>query len=244
MQINEIIQKRSDLINFFLKEANVYDKEDVLNKEFAVLSFSPTEEYIDTLKSPFDHLCVDLSTYVMVDVDEVYVKGVIIDIDRQSFQTIIHLQNKDTIISITCKDAALSKYSDYFIVGEPIIAKCRVWNERMNLSFLVQLNNLDAFKKECSYMNGSTKKELEQMMEGKENERTHYGLIIECSMVKTKKGNDMLRGVMFDGKINRQFGVVKNFYNPSIPTYALAGDIISFNKPKLEFLLSNVEVVQ
>lgn len=243
MNMDDIVKKRTNLINFFLKEDNKYSKKDILNREFAVLSFSPLEEYIDVLHSPFDHLCVDLSTYVPVDTNEVYIKGIIIDIDRQNFQTIIHLQNKESIISISCKDATLSKYDDCFITGNPIIAKCKVFNERLYLSFLVELNNLDAFKKECNYMNGYSKDVIHNIMEDKQDSQTHFGLIIECSMVKTKKGRDMLRGTLYDGVQIRNFGIVKTSFNPFLPNYALAGDYVSFNKPSSDFFINNMEVV-
>lgn len=243
MTIDDIVKKRTNLINSFLNQDNTYSKEDVLNKEFAVLSFSPTEEYIDNLESPFDHLCVDLSTYIIVDTDEVYLKGIIVDVDRQSFQTIIHIQNKDTMVSISCRDAPMSKYDDYFVVGEAIIAKCKVFSERLYLSFLVQLNNLNNFKKECNYMTGESAKKITEIMEDKDRNKIHFGLLIECSVVKTKKGKDMFRGTLFDGKKKRTFGMVKTKYNPSLPKYALAGDFIRFNKPTSDFFLNNIEVV-
>jgi len=241
--IEQIIQKRTDLINFFLNQKNTYTKEEILNKEFSVLSFSPSEEYIDVLKSPFDDICVDLSTYTMLDTSEVYIKGIIVDIDRQSYQTIIHLQNKDSIMSVTCKGATLQKYEDFFIMGEPVIAKCSVFNERMYLSFLILLNSIDKFEKECSYIQGHSRKKIENVMSDKWRYSIHYGLIIECSMVKTKKGKDMLRGTIYDGKENRSFGSVKTSYNPSLPTYAVAGDYVRFNRPTREFLINNMEVV-
>ena len=90
--MNNIIQKRTELINFFLNQEKIYTKEDILNKEFSVLSFSPSEEYIDTLHSDFDDLCIDLSTHKIEDTSEIYIKGIIVDVDRQNYQTIIHLQ--------------------------------------------------------------------------------------------------------------------------------------------------------
>ena len=58
--IMNIVQKRTDLINFFLNEHKKYTQHDILNKEFAVLSFSPRDEYIDTIHTPYDNLCLDL----------------------------------------------------------------------------------------------------------------------------------------------------------------------------------------
>lgn len=242
--MNNIIEKRTNLINFFLKENNTYTLEDILNKEFAVLSFSPTEEYIDILSSPYDHLCADLTTLVITNTNEIYVKGIIIDVDRQNFQTIIHIQNKDSIISISCRDATKSKYDDFFIVGEPIIAKCKIWEGRFFLSFLVQLDNLDMFEKECSYMDGTSREKIREIMSAEQITRTHYGLIVECSLVKTNKGKDMLRGTLFDGKEDRSFGIVRGKYNPVLPKYIVAGDYVSFNRPSHKFFISNMGVVE
>ena len=243
--MSDMVQKRTDLINFFFNENKTYTKKEILNREFAVLSFSPTEEYIDTLDSPFDDICVDLSTYIMVDTNEVFVKGIIVDIDRQNFQTIIHVQNKDSIVSVVAKGAALEEYDDYFIVGEPIIVKCKVYNERMYLSFLIQLNDIDKFQKECDYINGVSKETIDTIMsDDQKRSRTHYGLLIECAMVKTNKGKDMFRGTLYDGEQIRSFGIVKTSYNPVLPKHALAGDFVRFNKPTQDFFLSNMEVVE
>ena len=242
--MNNIVQKRTDLINFFLNKDDVYTKEEILNKEFSVLSFSPSEEYIDTLKTQFDDLCVDLSTYKIIDTDEMYIKGIIVDVDRQNFQTIIHIQNKDSLISVTCKDVVATKYDDYFVVGEPVIVKCKVFNERLYLSLLIQLNNIDYFQKECDYISGASKDKIDIIMSDKKHQKTHYGLIIECAMIKTKKGKDMIIGTLYDGEQNRSFGIVKTKYNPILPKYAMAGDYVKFNKPTRDFFLNNMEVVQ
>lgn len=244
MNINSIIEKRTDLINFFFNEDNTYTKEDILNKEFSVLSFSPTEEYIDTLESPYDYLCVDLSTYKMADTSEVFIKGIIVDIDRQNYQTIIHIQNKESVVSITCSGVTLQKYDDYLVMGEPVIVKSKVYNERLYLSLLIQLNNLKDFKKECDYLDGNSKKQIEMIMSDKKNQSTHYGLIIECSMIKTRKGKDMIIGTLYDGEKYRSFGIVKTKYNPVLPKYAMAGDYVKFNKPTSEFFVNNMEVVE
>lgn len=241
--ITDVVKKRTDLINFFLKEEKIYSKEDILNKEFAVLSFSPTEEYIDVLKTDYDDIFIDLSTYVPVDVSEIFLKGIIVDVDRQNFQTIIHVQNKESIISITCNGSTLNKYDQYFDVGEPIIAKCKVYNERLYLSFLIQLNNSSNFEKEWDYISGDAKEKIDTIMSDRKNQETHYGLIIECNLVKTKKGKDMVIGTLYDGEQDRSFGIVKTQYNPIIPQYAIAGDYVRFNKPTDDFFINNMEVV-
>lgn len=241
--MNGIVQKRTDLINFFLNKNDTYTKEEILNKEFAVLSFSPSEEYIDILKSDFDHICINPSTHVMNNVDEIYIKGIIVSIDRQNFQTIIHIQNKDVILSIIANGATSNKYDCYFTMGEPIIAKCKVYNEKIYLGFLIQLNHMEEFKRECEYINGISKEKITTIMSNRQNKKTHFGLIVECSLIKTKKGKDMVIGTLYDGIKKRSFGTVKTKYNFTLPKYAIAGDYVKFNKPTDKFFINNMEVV-
>ena len=103
--MEKVINKRSELMNFFKNENKTYTKQEILHREFAVLSFSPREEYIDTIVTEFDDYCVDLDTFKFEDTDECYIKGIISDVDRQRYQLIIHLQNKDHNISITIRIA-------------------------------------------------------------------------------------------------------------------------------------------
>ena len=166
--MNNVVQKRTDLMNFFFNEKKTYTKEEILNKEFSVLSFSPTEEYIDTIKTKYDDLCVDLSTYNIVDTSEVFIKGIIVDVDRQGYQTIIHIQNKESVVSVSTNGVTLQKYDDYLVVGEPVIVKAKGFNERLYLSLLIQLNNLDLFEKECNYLNGNSKAKIQTIMKGRE----------------------------------------------------------------------------
>ena len=242
--MNNIVQKRTDLINFFLNQDKIYTKEEILNREFSVLSFSPTEEYIDTLKTSFDDICVDMSTYIPTDTNEVFFKGIIVDVDRQSFQTIINLQNKDGHISIVSSGITANVYDDYFVIGEPVIAKCKVYKERIYLSFLIQLNYIEFFEKECDYISGISENTIKEIMSDKKDKEKHYGLIIECNLVKTKKGKDMVIGTLYDGEKHRSFGVVKTQYNRVLPKYVIAGDFVKFDKPTHKFFISNMEVVE
>lgn len=238
-----IVKKRSELINFFTNEDKQYTKTEVLNREFAVLSFSPHDEYIDLISSPFDDLCVDLSTYIPVDTSEVYLKGIIVDIDRQKFQTILHLQNKDINISIICKGPVLDKYSDFFVVGEAIIAKCKVFSEKLYLSLMICINNLELFNEECDYFTHKAHKIVQDIMKDRWHKNKHYGLIIECVLTKNKNDRDMIIGTLYDGRKNRGFATVKTKFNPAIPRNAMAGNFVSFKKPTMDFILNNVEVI-
>lgn len=240
--MDKIIQKRTDLMNFFLNEKHQYTKEDILNKEFAVLSFSPHDELIDTIVTPYDHLCLDPSEYNFdEDTIECYIKGIITDVDRQQYQTIIHIQNKDQNVSITIRDQLVDIYNEYYIVGDPIIAKCRVWNSRIYLNFLVNINYLDRFIKEQRYMSGIAFDTVANSYDV--NKRFQYGVIITVMKVRTKTDKPMLRGWLFDGEKKREFGTMSTDFNTFVPWNVQAGDYVRFSKPNHNFFINNMEVV-
>ena len=104
--------------------------------------------------------------------------------------------------------------------------------------------DMDKFKKECSYINGESKNKIDQIMS--DNQRRGnmcYGLIIECNLVKTKKGKDMVIGTLYNGVKNRTFGTVKTVYSSKIPIYATAGDYVKFTSPTHDFFINNMEVI-
>ena len=171
--MEKIINKRSKLMNFFKNENKTYTKQEILHREFAVLSFSPREEYIDTIVTEFDDYCVDLDTFKFEDTDECYIKGIISDVDRQRYQLIIHLQNKDHNISITIRDSVANIYNNYLVVGEPCIVKCRIWRERLYLSFLIALNHIDDFPQECDYIKGILFDLVKEKNDEEENKTIH-----------------------------------------------------------------------
>lgn len=242
--MEKIIKKRTDLLNFFLNEDRQYTKEEILQKEFAVLSFSPREEYIDLIKSDYDHLCVDLDTFTFEDTDECYVKGIIVDVDRQKEQTIIHIINKDNNVGIVVKPFVSQHYDKYLVVGEPVICKCKIWRERLYMSFLVLLNDMDEFVQEIKYMSGISCKIVKDEMSNIDEFDLHLGVIVECNLVKTKSKRDMIRGTMFDGKQYRQFGTMNNEYSSlDIPRQLKAGDFVQFKKPTHEFFINDMEIV-
>lgn len=237
------INKRTDLMNFFKNENKIYTKQEILHREFAVLSFSPREEYIDTIITEFDKYCVDLDTFDFADTDECYVKGIISDIDRQRYQLIIHLQNKDHNISITIRDSVADIYNDYLVVGEPCIAKCRIWKERLYLSFIISLNNISDFQQECDYITGDLLKLVEEKNKNSEK-HIHYGIIKQCQLVTTQTGKKMLRGVLYEGpNSERSFGCMMNIYNRKLSPSVHASDCIQF-RSNHEFFINDARLVK
>ena len=241
--MNDIIKKRTDLMNFFLNEDGEYSKREILQKEFAVLSFSPREEYIDLVKTDYDDLCVDLSTFLFEDTPECYVKGIIVDVDRQKYQTIIHIINKDNNVGIVIRPEVLEYYEKYLITGDPIIAKCKIWNERLYMSFLVSIDHMEDFKQEIAYMSGIAQSVVTSKMKDADDLSIHYGVVVECAFVTTSSQKEMLRGTLWDGKQQRTFGSMASSYNPILPRKIKAGDYISFPKPTHDFFINNITVV-
>ena len=97
--MEQIINQRSNLLNYFFNEEKEYSKLEILNKEFAALSFSPREEYIDAFTTEFDEMLTPIED-LEDDHDEVLLKGIITDVDIKKDYCIIHIQNKSDNISI------------------------------------------------------------------------------------------------------------------------------------------------
>lgn len=239
--IMDIVKKRNALISFFLNANVEYTYQDILNKEFAVLSFSPRDEYIDTIITPYDNLCIDLSTFEIYDTPECYVKGIIVDVDHQRYQTVLHLQNKDSTISVFVDGATLDKYNDYLVVGNPVIIKCKIYESKFYLSFLVSINHMDKFMNEQKYMKGDAFKTIDYQEQG---DKIKYAIIVECSKRLSKNQNDMLIGTLYDGKQKRSFASVKNNFNPYVPFEAVAGDYIQYKDNGHDFFINNVRIVK
>ena len=91
MNMEEIVEKRSQLLNFFTGQSVNYSKTDILNKEYAALSFSPREEFIDSFVTEYDDVLTPI-TDLKMELPEVLIKGIIIDIDMKKSYAIIHIQ--------------------------------------------------------------------------------------------------------------------------------------------------------
>ena len=246
MTMEKTIEKRTELINFFFNEDKTYSKQDVLYKEFAVLSFSPHEDYIDTVTSPFDDMCIDLSTFDYNDTDECYIKGIVADVDKQRYKTIMHLQNKKHNVSIHISIDLANHYQSFLNVGEPVIIKCKVWNKKFFMSMLVALNDLnsDVFSNEIAYMDGSAIDTLREYKPTKKDEGYNFALIRECTQIRTKSGKDMIRGTlcMQDGE-SKDFGCMLTFLNHTLNgVVPRSGDFIKY-KSNHDFFINSTEVV-
>lgn len=225
--MSDIIKKRTDLINHFKNEDNTYTKLDILNKEFSVLQFSIREEFIDNFITDYDDMVTDVDDIEDIDVDEIYIKGIIVDVDNKKDYSIIHIQNKENNTSITCDKTVVHYYSDYFENGDVIIAKCHTYNNKFYMHFMINFAHEQDFTREIAYMNGSLKNIISQIDYRKI--RKPIGLVKQAKYFKSKNGNKCLRLVLNVKEEEKVFITCSNKYN-SIPINIIAGQLVDYTK--------------
>ena len=98
--MEKIIKHRSQLLNYFFNQSVEYTKEDILAREYAALSFSPKEEYVDVFKTDYDDVLTPM-VELEHDMPEVLVKGIVVDVDMKKNYCIIHIQNKGWNFSVS-----------------------------------------------------------------------------------------------------------------------------------------------
>lgn len=223
--MDSIIQKRSDLINHFKHEDNHYTKLDILNKEFSVLQFSIREEFIDNFITPYDNLVIDVDDIDGIDIEEVYIKGIIVDVDNKRDYAIIHIQNKENNTSITCDKTIVHYYSDYFEIGDVIIAKCHTYNDKFYMHFMINFSHEEDFTREIAYINGTSDERIAQL--NYYTIKKPIGLVRQAKYFTSKNGNNCLRLVLNVKGENRVFITCSNKYN-SIPINIIAGQFVDF----------------
>ena len=238
--MNELIEKRTDLINFFFNTNKKYTKEEVLNKEFAVLTFSPHEEYIDYMKTEFDHMCVDLNTHDFnEDVSELYIKGIIIDVDNKKDYSIIHLQNKNNNVSISFDKNVVFHYSNYFNMGDVVIVKCHTWKGKIYAHFLIDFQYENNFEEEKRYMLNESHRIID------EHHQNPFmpllGLICQCKYFISSKGTSCVRLQLYIPEGDTMVISCKNRYN-IIPENLKAGDFIEYEESEDPFVNNVIKV--
>lgn len=223
--MDDIVKKRTQLINFFKREDNEYTKLDILNKEFSVLQFSIREEFIDNFVTDYDDMVTDVDDIEGIDVDEVYIKGIIVDVDNKRDYSIIHIQNKENNTSITCDKTIVHYYSDYFENGDVIITKCHTYNDKFYMHFMINFAHEQDFAREIAYLNGSSKDIVSKI--DYSNLRKLIGLVKQAKYFTSKNGNKCLRLVLTLKKEDKVFITCSNKYN-SIPINIIAGQFVDF----------------
>lgn len=232
--MQDIIDKRGELFNFLKKgekgyEERIYTKKEILDKEFSAISFSIREEYIDSVKTPYDTMLTPLLNATDEDNEEMYVKGVIIDVDNQQGYSILHLQNKDVNQSISCSEAIIAKYGDYFETGHIIIAKCHCYDGKLYMHFLIDYSVTDPFMAEEAYINGTSYQLITSMPASKKY--TRKALVKQATYFISKKGNKCLRLSLMEPEGPCSKITCKSGYN-ILPQGIVAGMFIEYKPSK------------
>ena len=231
--MQDIITKRAGLMNYFLNEDKEYSKEDILAKEFSVLSFSIYDEFIDNIQTPFEHIITPLNE-IDGDIEELYVKGIVIDVDNRQGYSIIHIQNKNENKSVSCSSQIVSRYGKYLETGHILLINCHSYNDRLYMHFMIDLSVDDAFVRETNYING-TSAELIQ-------DNADVALVKQATYFTSQKGNKCLRlSVLHKGE-TKNYISCQNGYN-IIPDDILAGMFIRFDISNQTFINNVREVM-
>ena len=239
--MQDIVNKRSELLNYLKKGEKgyiekQYTKQEILNKEFSTISFSIREEYIDSMQTQYDDLMTDLALSTEEQSDELYVKGIIVDVDNQQGYSILHIQNKDVNKSISCSEAVVNKYGKYFETGHVIIVKCNCFGNKLYMHFLIDLSTKDPFISEYNYINGVSY-ELILGLDIK-----HAGLVKQAVYFISGPGNKCLRMELITKEGIRTAITCKTGFNRYFPKNIVAGTFVKY-EPSKEVFVNNVQEI-
>lgn len=236
MNMDEIVEKRSQLLNYFFNQSVNYSKTDILNKEYAVLSFSPREEFIDFFTTPYDEVLTPIEELEENNLDEILIKGVIIDIDNKKGYSIIHIQNKADNISISIDSAVLYHYNEYLKKGHIILVKGHTYNGKVYMHFLIDYSVDDAFLRESNYLDGISKAIIDDI--DYTDKLDKIALIKQAKYFKSKRGNNCLRLQVYEEGYEKTYITCSN-----LPRNIVAGMIVSYNVSDNEAFCNNLKEV-
>lgn len=225
--------KRNDIYNTFNSTQEQWTEKDMLKHEYAVLKFSPHEELLNKYDTEYDKYISPIDTIdTSQEVDEIFIKGICVDIDNKKGYSILHLQESGNNISVSVNNNVRNRYVDHIKVGDPYIVKCHIWNHKFYAHFFINLEEDEAlFKDEYAYLDGSLALIVREM--NKELEVPCYALIKKITYFKSKRGNDCAR---IDGYDTNDVLIIScaNMYNNLNPNF-IASDVIKFNFSKKPF---------
>ena len=241
MDMEEIVEKRSQLLNFFTGQSVNYSKTDILNKEYAALSFSPREEFIDSFVTEYDDVLTPI-TDLKMELPEVLIKGIIIDIDMKKSYAIIHIQNKADNISISVDESVLYKYGEYLVKGHIVVIKGHTFNDKVYMHFLIDYSSDDSFVVEKNYLNGVSEKRVDEL--DYTNRTDVVGLVRQAKYFVSRKGmgSKCLRLQVHVKGQEKTYISCNNDYN-MIPEHIVAGMVVSFNVSNNPAFCNNVQEI-
>lgn len=236
MNMNEIVEKRSQLLNYFFNQSREYTKLDILNKEYSALSFSPREEFIDAFQTDYEDMLTPVEK-LEENLEEVFIKGIVVDIDNKKGYSIIHIQNKADNISIMVDGSVLYHYGKYLEKGHVLLVKGHTYNGKVYMHFLIDYNSEDSFLREHNYMTGISVDMVNDIDYDMRLDRV--ALVNQAKYFKSQKGNNCLRLQVYEE------GKEKTYITcSSIPKNIVAGMFISFIPSDNDAFCNNVRETQ
>lgn len=237
ISMEEIIKKRSDLLNYFFNESKTYSKLEILNREFSALTFSPREEFIDAFETEFDDVLTPISD-IEENQDEVLLKGIIIDVDMKKDYAILHIQNKADNFSVSCDKPVVRKYGDYFNTGDIVVVKGHTYNGKVFMHFMINYNSEDSFLQERNYLNGISQAKIDDI------DYAHtlglIGLLKQVKYFKSKaKGTPCVRIEVYEHGQNKVYITCNNY-----PENLVAGMFVSYWVGDNPAFCNNLQEVQ
>ena len=241
MKMDEIIQKRSQLLNYFFNQSVEYTKEDILAREYAALSFSPKEEYVDVFRTDYDDVLTPM-VELEHDMPEVLVKGIVVDVDMKRNYCIIHIQNKGWNFSVSVDSNVLNRYGDYLQKGHLLIIKGHTYQGKIYMHFLIDYSSDSSFITEHNYLKGTSELLINDV--DYTNRYDLVGLVrqVKYFISKRSKKPCVRLQVYVKGKEKEYITCTNPNYN--LPKDITAGCFVSFTEANKHPFINNLQKTQ
>lgn len=241
MNMDEIIEKRSQLLNYFFNQSVEYTKEDILAKEYAALSFSPKEEYVDVFRTDYDDVLTPM-VELEHDMPEVLVKGIVVDVDMKKNYCIIHIQNKGWNFSVSVDSNVLNRYGDYLQKGHLLIIKGHTYQGKIYMHFLIDYSSDSSFITEHNYLKGTSELLINDV--DYTNRYDLVGLVrqVKYFISKRSKKPCVRLQVYVKGKEKEYITCTNPNYN--LPKDITAGCFVSFTEANKHPFINNLQKTQ
>lgn len=239
--MDEIIEKRSQLLNYFFNQSVEYAKEDILAREYAALSFSPKEEYVDVFKTDYDDVLTPM-VELEHDMPEVLVKGIVVDVDMKKNYCIIHIQNKGWNFSVSVDSNVLNRYGDYLQKGHLLIIKGHTYQGKIYMHFLIDYSSDSSFITEHNYLKGTSELLINDV--DYTNRYDLVGLVrqVKYFISKRSKKPCVRLQVYVKGKEKEYITCTNPNYN--LPKDITAGCFVSFTEANKHPFINNLQKTQ
>ena len=241
MNMDETIEKRSQLLNYFFNQSVEYTKEDILAREYAALSFSPKEEYVDVFKTDYDDVLTPM-VELEHDMPEVLVKGIVVDVDMKKNYCIIHIQNKGCNFSVSVDSNVLNRYGDYLQKGHLLIIKGHTYQGKIYMHFLIDYSSDSSFITEHNYLKGTSELLINDV--DYTNRYDLVGLVrqVKYFISKRSKKPCVRLQVYVKGKEKEYITCTNPNYN--LPKDITAGCFVSFTEANKHPFINNLQKTQ